>query len=160
MYLKKVLKRAIKTNCCQDIRAFQAECYKELFDKIVKMVKNYFPIKAKAEDVTQGIFLKIFERDIKKLEPHLEYIDRYLCKIADNHCKNSCKKKRYFTELDKALPIEVNSPSIENQIDLEKYMSVIPATQSTAIKQQMKGYTIKEIALEMNKSVGVVKTDI
>lgn len=164
--LKRELEKVLLENDNKKSVSFFAACYEELFDNIFYIAYGFS--KKNAEDITQDCFLKILQLDVAKLEPHKDYIGQYMLRLALNYCKDYLSKNK----------IELNSVHLENipendtifntsdacnGFDLDKLFAnlgidkLLPESQSTALKKKIEGYTIKDIAKQMGKSIGAIK---
>jgi len=154
-----ILQQALHAACCQQTHKFHKLCYEILHDKVYMIAYGYSETDAK--DLTQDIFLKIFELDINKLKPHASYIEAYLLRTARNYCNTyiNNKKKKIIEDIsehqihDKSYQL-----SFSSKMDLENALKSIPERQAIAVKMKSKGFKIKEIAETLNSSEGAVKT--
>ncbi len=157
--LSTTLKTALSSKMSKDAAQFSSTCYEELSEKIYKIAYGYFS--TEAEDITQDIFLKIFQLNIEKLEPHINYIDRYLLKIAKYHCITIYKGKKRRPQMsgdENSILVEASSNTkVDQEIDFLKCIHSIPKRQGIAISKKLEGYNVKEIAESMGVSEGAAK---
>lgn len=155
--LKNTLNKAINNTCCDYTRKFHEACHEVLYDKINRRVLYYLKVKTEAEDLTQDIFLKIFEMDINKLQ-HIDDIESYLLKIAQNYCLDYLKKKKMTEDISEyQLQDRGYNLNLSSKIDLENALENIPERRAVAIREKLKGYKIGEIAKSLDLSEGAVK---
>jgi DNA-directed RNA polymerase specialized sigma subunit, sigma24 homolog len=133
---------------------FLAICYDELFEKVHSIASRY--ARTNALDLTHDIFLKFSRLQIQKLVA-LDYLDRYLLKVARNYAVTYCKRAR--KHIGNGIPecIYDNQKSIETKIDIDASLARLTERQLFAIKKQMEGYKIKEISSMLNSPEGAVK---
>jgi len=153
--INSTLNQALNYACCNEIAKFQEVCYTILHDKIHRIAYRYS--KTDSKDLTQNIFLKIFEMDINKLK-HIDDIESYLLKIARNYCLDYLKKKKITEDISKyQLRDKGYSLNLSSKIDLKNALDNIPERQAVAIRKQLEGYKIEEIAGFLDSSEGAVK---
>lgn len=154
--LKTILNQALYHNCCENLHKFHEACYETLREEIYSTARHY--CKTNAEDLRQDIFLKIFKMDINKFKPHVGYIESYLLKIARNHCLDYLKKKKITEDIaEYQLRDNGYNLNLSSKIDLENALESIPEKQAVAIRKQLEGHKIKEIAVFLDLTEGAVK---
>jgi len=166
--LKKELEKALLKKNYKNANRFYEICYDVLFEKIF-FIANSFS-KSMAEDLTQDYFVKILGIKIAKFEKHKDYIEKYLVKIAYNafndfvrQNKNSITLIIIESETIRQNNFLLNKKSVDELADLYNlfiklgYAKLLSEEQNMAIKRKIEGYSIKEIATEMEKSEGAVK---
>ncbi len=134
---------------------FLAICYDELFEKVQNIAFRY--TRANAMDLTHDIFLKFSRLQIQKLVAHLDYLDRYLLKVAKNYAITYSNNTRRYMSDDIPEFVYDNQKSIEAKIDLDASLACLTKRQLFAIKKQMEGYKIEEIASMLGSNEGAVK---
>ncbi len=129
-----------------------------------------------AQDITQEVFVKIYQR-YHQYNPQSASLKTWICRIAINHCLDFLKakksKKRFgflspLFQMDSDEPIsnaiEVNHPGIqtENKEAIESLLQIIytlPENQKTAIILcRIEDRSQKEVAEIMNTSVKAVES--
>lgn len=146
------------------INEFYKVCYEVLFSKVFIIAYGFS--KEYAKDITHDYFVKIMLLDISKFEAHLTYIERYLLKIAYNHCKDFLrryKKKPVNNVVDDLSGIsnqlvgDILSINVVDFFILNEYSIHLNKRQKKAILMKIKGFAVKEIAIEMKTTEGAVK---
>src|SRR4051794_23141496 len=101
----------------QRVRAGDRRAFAELYDRNVRSVVNFafrfVQDRARAEELTQEIFLKLF-RSAAGYQPTARF-KTYLFRIASNHCLNERRRGEYRAD---------QKPAGEKELD------AIPAPQS------------------------------
>ena len=148
-----------------------------LYDRHVRSVVNFafrfVPERAKAEELTQEIFLKLF-RSAGSYEPRAKF-KTFLFRIAANHCLNERRRGVYKAET--ALPqneegesvVEAVAPAAQSpdemlagkdlEAALGKAIAALPERERVAFTLcRFEGMAYKEIALALDTSEPAVKS--
>ncbi len=164
MNLNVLLRDAIDSDTFEDKQRFFASCYEGLFEKVYAISKYIAPLDA--EDITSGIFNKIFEMDLPSLLKHSEYLEKYLLALAKNYClthKRINHKKNNPKSLDEIDPLLYSvSPTskIDTILDINEALDSIKPKQKEVILLMLEGYRYNEIAEILNVSEGAVKNHV
>ena len=149
-----------------------------LYDRHVRSVVNFafrfVPERAKAEELTQEIFLKLF-RSAGSYEPRAKF-KTYLFRIAANHCLNERRRGVYKAET--AMPttedgaraaVEAVAPAGQSPDEalagrdlaaaLGKAIAALPERERVAFSLcRFEGLAYKDIALALDTSEAAVKS--
>jgi len=151
--------------------------FSQLYDRNVRTVVNFafrfVPDRAKAEELTQEIFLKLF-RSAGAYEPRARF-KTFLFRIAANHCLNERRRGVYKAEA--AMPrtdegesiVEAVAPACESPDealagkDLEsalgKAIAALPERERVAFTLcRFEGMAYKDIALALDTSEPAIKS--
>lgn len=166
--LKKELEKALLKKNDKSAKHFYKICYEVLFEKIF-FIANSFS-KPMAEDLTQDYFVKILHTDIAIFEKHKDYIENYLLKMAYNAFNDFIHKNKKSIvltmiklEAECQNNVILKKKSVSDLADLYSlfvklgWANLLSKAQNMAIKAKIEGYSIKEIAKEMEKTEGAVK---
>lgn len=132
---------------------------------------------AEAEDVSQEVFLKAFERfgDLSVSPTAGGWLKTVATNMSLNHLTRYRSRWSFFSELvragesEDAEPIEFSAPdTLERDLDqadrqqvVEKALEKLPPAQRVPLVLfHLEGLSYDEIATKLNVSLGKVKTDI
>ncbi len=145
-----------------------AKLYLAFYDKVYAVAFMYLKIHELAEDSTQRVFLKLWERHTSLAS--VENIDSYIFITARNEVSNQLRSlatQQHYRKLVKAIFMqEADSPEelliLKQRAKLiERVIGKLPARQQQAFRlSREKGLRYKEIAGIMKISVPAVKEHI
>lgn len=145
-----------------------AKLYLAFYDKVYAVAFMYLKIHELAEDSTQRVFLKLWERHTSLAS--VENIDSYIFITARNEVSNQLRSlatQQHYRKLVKAIFMqEAESPEelliLKQRAKLiERVIGKLPARQQQAFRlSREKGLRYKEIAGIMKISVPAVKEHI
>lgn len=132
---------------------------------------------AEAQDVSQEVFLKAFERfgELSLSPTAGGWLKTVATNMSLNHLTRYRARWSFFSELvragesDDAEPIEFSAPdTLERDLDqadrhqvVEKALEKLPPAQRVPLVLfHLEGFSYEEIAAKLNVSLGKVKTDI
>lgn len=160
-----ILKKALDNPTTVNQNRFYEACYERLFSKVYSITYYYSP--SKAEDLTQGFFLKICQTDLNRLPTDSEaHLVNYLVKIAVNHCRTQGRllKNKVTYELIEAIGddeiIWQHEERVEWSIDMKKLVKRLNKQEQLAIVFWMEGYAYDEIAEMMGKTKGAIRNSL
>ena len=139
------------------------------FQRIYNLIKNdvirlayaYTKNLSDSEDITQEVFIKLYENMNKFIDETDENIKKWCIKVTVNKCKNlyvsSWKKKIH-------LFFEFNDNKLSNQqmnYDLNDYLFRLPDKYRIVLVLYFyEGYKIKEIAAILSKKESTIKQQL
>ncbi|MEO5801907.1 MAG: RNA polymerase sigma factor [Verrucomicrobiota bacterium] len=154
----------------QQFEVFMRNYQNMVFSTAMRLLSNH----AEAEDVTQEVFLKAYERFDQLHDSPTA--GGWLKTVATNLCLNHLSRYRsrwsFFSELfqvgnDTGTEIEFmdstqdsgKEPAREEEVQLA-LQTLIPAQRVPLVLYHLDGLTYEEIAQKLGVSLGKVKTDI
>lgn len=150
-----------------DEQAF-AELFSLAYDKIYSVSRMYLKEHEAAEDNTQQVFLKVWEK--RNTLHHIEDSEAYLFTIAKNNILNLFRKEavqeHYRRFIQELLPQVDDSPEMQLVIKqkaslLESIVRQLPARQQEAFRLSREmGLTYEEISRAMGISLPTVKEHV
>jgi RNA polymerase sigma-70 factor (ECF subfamily) len=157
----------------QQFEAFMLKYQNMVFSTAMRLLAN----PAEAEDVSQEVFLKAFERfgDLSVSPTAGGWLKTVATNMSLNHLTRYRSRWSFFSELvrageiEDAEPIEFSAPdTLERDLDqadrqqvVEKALEKLPPAQRVPLVLfHLEGLSYDEIATKLNVSLGKVKTDI
>lgn len=127
----------------------------KIFNLCLSMVKD----EKAAEDLTQEVFLKAYEK-LSTFQQKSQF-STWLYRIAYNHCLNFLKKKNRTKEEEFKETILINEPEseFENGDQLQEAMNILSAKQRIIFDMYyIKKIPQKQIAVALNVPLGTVRS--
>jgi RNA polymerase sigma-70 factor (ECF subfamily) len=157
----------------QQFEAFMLKYQNMVFSTAMRLLAN----PAEAQDVSQEVFLKAFERfgDLSVSPTAGGWLKTVATNMSLNHLTRYRSRWSFFSELvragesEDAEPIEFSAPdTLERDLDqadrqqvVEKALEKLPPAQRVPLVLfHLEGLSYDEIATKLNVSLGKVKTDI
>ena len=157
----------------QQFEAFMLKYQNMVFSTAMRLLAN----PAEAQDVSQEVFLKAFERfgDLSVSPTAGGWLKTVATNMSLNHLTRYRSRWSFFSELvragesEDAEPIEFSTPdTLERDLDqadrqqvVEKALEKLPPAQRVPLVLfHLEGLSYDEIATKLNVSLGKVKTDI
>jgi RNA polymerase sigma-70 factor (ECF subfamily) len=142
-------------------KAFEAlidKYQKKIFNIIYRMTNNYDD----AEDITQSIFIKVYEK-LEHFKPKFKFFS-WLYRIALNESLNHVNQKRRLTELDADTLIKDKTPADDyNELEVNEHvqdalMHIAPEQRILIVLKHFEGLSYQEIAYSLDISEKKVKS--
>jgi RNA polymerase sigma-70 factor (ECF subfamily) len=157
----------------QQFEAFMLKYQNMVFSTAMRLLAN----PSEAEDVSQEVFLKAFERfaDLRESPTVGGWLKTVATNMSLNHLTRYRARWSFFSELVKggesedAEPVEFSAPdTLERDLDQTDRQQVVegalqklpPAQRVPLVLFHLEGLSYEEIAAKLNVSLGKVKTDI
>ncbi len=147
----------------------QAEAFGLLYEEFIERIYRYVYIRIghtrQAEDMTQEVFLRAYEKITDYRCRGIPFMG-WLLRIAHNLIVDFYRRenKRQFVPLDETWVPSTDNPVAQAEdnldiIEIRKAMNRLPASQKEAFNLRfVAGLTVSETAKVMDKSEGAVKT--
>lgn len=134
--------------------------YKKYKDKVFSLIYNIVRNKEKTEDIFQEVFLNVFKK--KKLIDHERPFWPYLRKIALNTTFSWIRGEKKTVSIERVAELlseDLILKKIGEKELANKILEELPSSQRMVIiLQKFEGYTIKEMAEELNLSAKAVES--
>jgi RNA polymerase sigma factor (sigma-70 family) len=85
----------VYSGCVQGDRNHQKVIYEKSYSYVYRICVRYSKSKQQAEDLTQDIFIKLFDNIEKFKGSTYEQLGGWTNKLASNHCLDIIRKKKY-----------------------------------------------------------------
>jgi RNA polymerase sigma-70 factor (ECF subfamily) len=154
-------KNLVQACLAGNTRAFEAlidKYQKKVFNIVYRMTYNYDD----AEDITQSVFIKIYEK-LTSFNPKFKFFS-WLYRIALNESLNLMNQKKRMTELDADLLTIEKTPEQEyDELELSEriqdaLMEIEPDHRALIVLKHFEGFSYPEIAYILDLSEKKVKS--
>lgn len=133
---------------------------RQIYHKCYQFVRN----QDDAEDLTQEVFIRVFENlQAFRGESSLK---TWLYRIAINHCINHARKNRHeFVEVNAsdhsvAPTVQLQMEAEEQRDQLLRLIASLPPKQKAIVQMRMKDLSYEEIAHNTGRAVATVKATV
>lgn len=151
-----------------DIKAFDM-LYYHFYDRLFSFVFGLVKIRTESEGIVQEVFIKTWQSR-NQLKKHSSF-ESFLFTVAYNATISLLRKKateQKYIEYIKSIQVEVESPTIDEKMDLEKLnhsinevIDKLPTRQKEVFKlKYFEDYSYKQIAEKLQISVNTVENHI
>ncbi len=159
--IEKTDNRLVQECLAGNARAFEAlidKYQKTIFNIVYRMTDNYND----AEDITQSVFIKVYEK-LDSFNPKFKFFS-WLYRIALNESLNLVNQKKRFAELDADFILAEKTPE-EKYEDLELSERIQDALMELEVEHRalivlkhFEGFSYQEMAYILNISEKTVKS--
>ncbi len=144
-----------------DKSSFQENIYRDYHDKVYAYAFSHVRTKEDAEDITSGVFVKVFEK-LDTFDKSKAGISTWIYQITKNTVVDYYRRYRVNEELPEDLPedseIDRDILSGETLSELADALKSLPQEQRDIIVlRYYHGNTLQKVAQMMDLSYGVVK---
>ncbi len=132
------------------------DIYNTYWQKIFRLCMGYFNNYAKAQDVTQDIFVIVWKNLSKFREE--SHIGTWVFRISSNYCLRQIEKDKRLEKIELPINLQEESEiSIEPQLkQLHQYISELTEIERIIISLELEGVSQSQIA----EIVGITPTNV
>ena len=135
-------------------------------DRLFRFGSGYLKSEADAEELVQGVFMKVWEKrfDLKEELSFKSYIFTIAFNIIRKHFVNKVMTEKYFEQqiiedIDFSTDQYIDYQSTKKKLDLI-IEQLPPKRKEVFIKSRFEGFTVKEIAEELGTSPKTVENQL